>query len=33
VLQGYEPETGEATSKRVAEQAAARAFLDRWGQT
>jgi ribonuclease-3 len=31
VLQGYEPETGEATSKRAAQQAAARAFLDRWG--
>ena len=30
VLGGYEPETGEATSKRAAEQAAARAFLDRW---
>ncbi len=33
VLPGYEPETGEATSKRAAEQAAARAFLDRWGDT
>ena len=33
VLSGYEPETGEATSKRAAEQAAARAFLDRWGDT
>jgi len=33
VLQGFEPETGEATSKRAAEQAAARAFLDRWGGT
>ena len=33
VVPGYEPETGEATSKRVAEQAAARAFLDRWGDT
>jgi ribonuclease III len=33
VLQGYEPETGEATSKRAAEQAAARAFLNRWGDT
>ncbi len=30
VLEGYEPETGEASSKRVAEQAAAQAFLDRW---
>ncbi len=30
VLAGYEPETGEATSKRAAEQAAAQAFLDRW---
>jgi len=30
VLSGYEPETGEATSKRAAEQAAAQAFLDRW---
>jgi ribonuclease III len=29
VLKGYEPETGEANSKRAAEQAAARAFLDR----
>jgi len=27
---GYQPETGEANSKRAAEQAAARAFLDRW---
>ena len=33
VLPGFEPETGEATSKRAAEQAAARAFLDRWGAT
>jgi ribonuclease-3 len=33
VLQGYEPETGEATSKRAAEQAAAQAFLDRWSAT
>ncbi len=33
VLSGYEPETGEATSKRAAEQAAARAFLDRWSAT
>ncbi|MGA7199628.1 MAG: double-stranded RNA binding motif domain-containing protein, partial [Roseiarcus sp.] len=30
VLAGYEPETGEASSKRAAEQAAAQAFLDRW---
>ena len=29
-LEGYAPERGEATSKRAAEQAAARAFLDRW---
>jgi ribonuclease III len=29
-LPGYAPETGEASSKRVAEQAAAQAFLDRW---
>jgi ribonuclease-3 len=29
-LQGFEPERGEATSKRASEQAAARAFLDRW---
>ncbi len=29
-LHGYEPERGEATSKRAGEQAAARAFLDRW---
>jgi len=33
VLPGYEPETGEANSKRAAEQAAAQAFLDRWGDT
>jgi ribonuclease III len=33
VLQGYEPETGEATSKRAAEQAAAQVFLDRWTAT
>jgi len=31
VVEGFEPETGAATSKRAAEQAAARAFLDRWG--
>ena len=30
VLEGFAPESGEATSKRAAEQAAARAFLDRW---
>src|SRR5215472_15093339 len=30
VLAGYEPEQGEASSKRAAEQAAAQAFLDRW---
>ena len=30
VLAGYEPEVGEASSKRAAEQAAAQAFLDRW---
>ena len=30
VLHGYEPEIGEASSKRAAEQAAARAFLERW---
>jgi len=29
-LEGYDPERGEASSKRAAEQAAARAFLDRW---
>ncbi|RBP05162.1 ribonuclease-3 [Roseiarcus fermentans] len=29
-VSGYEPETGEASSKRAAEQAAAQAFLDRW---
>ena len=29
VLEGYEPESGEATSKRAAEQAAAQAFLAR----
>ena len=33
VLPGFEPETGEANSKRAAEQAAAQAFLDRWGGT
>jgi ribonuclease III len=32
VLPGFEPEQGEATSKRAAEQAAARAFLDRWAE-
>ena len=30
VLDGFEPETGEANSKRSAEQAAAHAFLVRW---
>jgi ribonuclease III len=30
VLDGFEPEVGAASSKRAAEQAAARAFLDRW---
>ena len=29
-LDGFEPERGEASSKRAAEQAAAQAFLDRW---
>ncbi len=29
-LPGYDAETGEASSKRAAEQAAAKAFLDRW---
>lgn len=29
-LEGFEPERGEATSKRAAEQAAAQAFLQRW---
>jgi ribonuclease III len=33
VLPGYEPEQGEATSKRAAEQAAAQVFLERWGGT
>ena len=33
VLPGYEPEEGRANSKRAAEQAAARAFLDRWART
>ncbi len=33
MVPGYDPETGEANSKRAAEQAAARAFLDRWGGT
>ncbi len=32
-LEGFEPEVGAASSKRAAEQAAARAFLDRWGAT
>ncbi len=30
LLDGFEPETGEAGSKRAAEQAAAQAFLSRW---
>ena len=30
-LDGFEPEVGAASSKRAAEQAAAQAFLDRWG--
>jgi ribonuclease III len=29
-LEGYAPERGEARSKRAAEQAAAKAFLERW---
>ena len=29
-LEGFEPERGEASSKRAAEQAAAQAFLTRW---
>ena len=33
LLDGFEPEAGEASSKRAAEQAAAQAFLDRWAQT
>ena len=33
LLEGFEPEAGEASSKRAAEQAAAQAFLDRWAQT
>ncbi|THD46975.1 MAG: ribonuclease III [Bradyrhizobium sp.] len=33
VLDGYEPESGEANSKRAAEQAAAQAFLTRWGSS
>ncbi len=32
-LDGYAPERGEATSKRAAEQAAAKAFLERWAHT
>jgi ribonuclease-3 len=31
-LDGYAPERGEASSKRAAEQAAAKAFLERWTQ-
>ncbi|MBV8661974.1 MAG: ribonuclease III [Hyphomicrobiales bacterium] len=30
LLDGYDPEAGEASSKRAAEQAAAQAFLTRW---
>ena len=33
VLDGFEPELGEASSKRAAEQAAAQAFLARWSAT
>ncbi|HEY1941923.1 MAG TPA: ribonuclease III [Roseiarcus sp.] len=33
VLDGYQPEAGEASSKRAAEQAAAQAFLARWSAT
>jgi ribonuclease-3 len=33
VLDGFEPEAGEASSKRAAEQAAAQAFLARWSAT
>ena len=29
-LEGFEPERGEASSKRAAEQAAAQAFLEKW---
>ena len=29
-LEGFDPERGEASSKRAAEQAAAQAFLERW---
>ena len=32
-LDGFAPETGAASSKRAAEQAAAQAFLDRWAAT
>ncbi len=32
-LDGFEPERGEATSKRAAEQAAAQTFLNRWTTT
>jgi ribonuclease-3 len=31
-LEGYAPERGEGSSKRAAEQAAARGFLDRWAK-
>jgi len=33
VLDGFDPELGEASSKRAAEQAAAQAFLARWSAT
>jgi ribonuclease-3 len=33
VVEGFTPELGAAGSKRAAEQAAARAFLERWGAT
>lgn len=33
LLHGFEPERGEATSKRAGEQAAAQAFLDRWASS
>ncbi len=32
-LEGFDPERGEATSKRAAEQEAVRAFLNRWAPT
>jgi dsRNA-specific ribonuclease len=33
VLDGFDLELGEASSKRAAEQAAAQAFLARWSAT